>query len=232
MTDTSHDDRLLDLEIEKARLECEKLRAEIENERQPLWKRAGYIASLSPVLIAVATLFGGWVSGYFDTQRETLRSEIAALEATSEELEANARATQASIDDVYLQLKVIAGETLYAVEVLQAFGMEPEMLEEARTAGITDAQRAAVQRLIDTYEIAASLIGDSSRDLRKLSATLDTIPASDWALGLNYQPTPDGTLLFTKEGRVFDVEKDLFYDDQAAWERGQPSGQQKEPQPN
>ena len=45
------------LDVPAANVFCETLRAEIAEVGQPLWKRAGYIASLSPILLA-ALAFG------------------------------------------------------------------------------------------------------------------------------------------------------------------------------
>jgi hypothetical protein len=54
---------------DKARLECEKLKAEIENIRRPLFKTAAFYAALSPVVLVFFGLVFTQLSGWFDVQR-------------------------------------------------------------------------------------------------------------------------------------------------------------------
>ena len=68
-------DELKRLDIEKHRLECEKLRAEIAEISLSWWQRPGYVGSV----LTLAALLTGWVSGYFPSERETLKREIDNL---------------------------------------------------------------------------------------------------------------------------------------------------------
>ena len=43
------------------------------------WKKPSYIASIGPLLVAVATLLSLWVSGYFDQERLELKEEVREL---------------------------------------------------------------------------------------------------------------------------------------------------------
>jgi hypothetical protein len=122
------------LQLERARLECEKLRAEIAQTSLAWWKRPANLASMA----TLAALLTGWVSGYFPSEREKLQSQIRDLQermsasrqdallvnsdldrlrAEREELKAKAaqnlkalvekaEATQRRIDEFYLRLKV------------------------------------------------------------------------------------------------------------------------------
>jgi len=63
------------IDIEKRRLECEKLRAEIADISLSWWQRPTYAGSV----LTLAALLTGWVSGYFPSERETLQKEIASL---------------------------------------------------------------------------------------------------------------------------------------------------------
>ncbi len=71
----SDGDELKRLDIEKRRLECEKLRAEIAEISLSWWQRPGYVGSV----LTLAALLTGWVSGYFPSERESLKREIDNL---------------------------------------------------------------------------------------------------------------------------------------------------------
>ena len=101
------------LEIEKVRLECDKLRAEIAEASVAWWRRPGYLASLVPILIAVVGFLSVWSTGFFDTQRATLKSEVEglktqeiALQNRAKELASANAEVQQRIDDAYLTLKL------------------------------------------------------------------------------------------------------------------------------
>lgn len=71
---------------EKARLECDKLKAEIENIRRPLFKTAAFYAALSPVALVFLGLVFTQLSGWFDVQRTRVSNEKTLLEAQTERL--------------------------------------------------------------------------------------------------------------------------------------------------
>lgn len=147
MTDAAPDDRLLELEIEKHRLECEKLRAEIAEVRQPLWKRSGYIASLSPMIIAVVAFFSAWISGYFDNARKVLETEVSALKAEVTGLET--RRTDLTAENETLQASV------------KGLGAKVDELTALRDR--LAAQNAALQAQIDDSFITMKVIaGEAS----------------------------------------------------------------------
>src|ERR1043165_4915016 len=54
---------------EKARLECDKLRAEIKAIGKPLFKTAGFYSAFAPVALAILGLVFTWSTGWFDVQR-------------------------------------------------------------------------------------------------------------------------------------------------------------------
>jgi hypothetical protein len=80
---------------DKAELECEKLRAEIESLRKPLWQTAPFYTGVLPTLLAAIGLAATYFSGWFDVQRTRLTSEKTLLEAQTERLRIDRAALQA-----------------------------------------------------------------------------------------------------------------------------------------
>jgi hypothetical protein len=71
---------------EKTRLECEKLKAETESIRRPVWHTAALYTSIAPVLLAALGLLWSWQSGWFDVQRTRISNEKSLVEAQTERL--------------------------------------------------------------------------------------------------------------------------------------------------
>lgn len=71
---------------EKARLECEKLRAEIKAIAKPLVKTPGFYSAFAPVALAILGLIFTWSTGWFDVQRTRVSNEKTLLEAQTERL--------------------------------------------------------------------------------------------------------------------------------------------------
>lgn len=261
MTDAAApDQRLLDLEIEKHRLECEKLRAEIEEVRQPLWKRSGWIASLSPMVIALVAFLSAWVTGYFDDRRSVLESQVASLtteigaldarradleqatsrlQAQNDELAATGKALaianaemRQSIDAAYLRLKAVTGEARYALGHHRAFEINSQIEELIRTveARADDESTAEIitrlRTLLGEKLSLTEIIRTTEEELGTLDQALATLPSSEWMRTLRYEPSPDGTLLVADDGRVFDVDRGLFFDTIEDLRAGRPSANQ------
>lgn len=179
------------LEIEKRRLECDKLRAEIAEASIAWWKRPGYLGGLAPVLIAVVGFFSVWSTGFFDTQRATLKTEVEGLKAQQAELQkANAEA-QRRIDDAYISLKMASADTAYAVSHFQSLPVGDDPLGKA-------------------------IVEASEDGLKQLTISLEGIPASKWAAEL--QPiigprpglrAPDGRLYSPVDRKYYVKEEDL-----------------------
>ena len=71
---------------EKARLECEKLKAEINAINKPLIRTPGFYSALAPVALAILGLAFSWWSGWFDVQRTRISNGKTLLEAQTERL--------------------------------------------------------------------------------------------------------------------------------------------------
>jgi len=90
--------------LDKPQLECEKLQAEIEALRTPIWKTGGFYKDITPIALAFFGIVFTWSSGWFDTQRTRISSEKTLVEAQTERLkteryglEAQAREQQSRV---------------------------------------------------------------------------------------------------------------------------------------
>jgi DNA repair exonuclease SbcCD ATPase subunit len=77
---------------EKARLECEKLKAEIETVRKPVYHTPSFYAAIAPVILAILGLIFTWSSGWFDVQHTRISNEKTLLEAENSKLSAQKEA--------------------------------------------------------------------------------------------------------------------------------------------
>jgi DNA repair exonuclease SbcCD ATPase subunit len=74
------------LSEQKAQLECEKLRAEIQAIHHPVYKTPGFYAAVAPVVLAIVGVIFTWSSGWFDIQRTRISNEKTLLEAENSRL--------------------------------------------------------------------------------------------------------------------------------------------------
>ena len=215
------------LEIEKRRLECDKLRAEIAEVSVAWWQRPGYIGGIAPILIAVVGFLSVWSTGFFDTQRATLKSEVetlkvqeTALQNRTEELSRANAEIQQRIDDAYITLKLASSEARYALGHLQGLG--PRISDGDRTlveASLTDVPpgvSALVRELLDRDQLAGTIVPITEQELKGLATSLDAIPASTWATELEPEigpvpalRAPDGRFYSPVDRKFYDSEKDL-----------------------
>lgn len=177
------------LDLEKRRLECEKLRVEIEQASYPWWTRAGYIGSLTPIVIAIGGLLTAFATGYFDTERKNLKNEIHGLTVKRNELEAANNEIQKKIDDTYLKLKIASSEARYALGHISGISVPDPLVNE--------------------------IVKIAEKDLAELEKNLREIPASKWVTEL--KPTlrgmylPDKALLEAPDGRFYDPYERRYY---------------------
>ena len=202
---------------EKKRLECEKLKAEIAQASLAWWKRPGYMGSLVPIVLAVAGIFSGWVTGFFDQQRENLENRIAILQSQKEDLDkdvaeaeekrdeaiAEEKKARRAIDEMYLQMKLRSFSSSYALGMatwdpnakndLQAIKDDSDKVQDPEL-------RNRMSKLVQDYEIAWDMIVFAKESLREIESFLEEVPASDRAKKL--QPTPDDKLI-DANGKVY-----------------------------
>jgi hypothetical protein len=85
----------LKVEIKKIQAESqipvktqEKLDAEIEDLRKPLWRKPPFYAAVTPVCLAIIGLIFTWSSGWFDAQQKRLDAQRTSLEFEVKQLDA------------------------------------------------------------------------------------------------------------------------------------------------
>ncbi|SFR40635.1 hypothetical protein [Litoreibacter janthinus] len=202
------------IELERRRLEVEKMRVEIADASRPLWLRPGSLASLSPLLIALAGVFAAWVTGYFDTQRTQLANDIAALETEKADLSKDVQAAQNIIDNGYLRIRMAAGEALYALGHFGGFSEEYEAALQNLfkfQERLSDDGIAAVNTVAQISADRFNVVEISRQSLSDLNTTLANIEASDWAKELTTDPILRSVGLFlAPDGSYYDVEKERF----------------------
>ena len=232
-----------DTQLEKCRLECEKLRAEIDQARTAWWKRPGYLGALAPIVLAAAGLFSAWITGFFDTQRDLLQNEIkglqleqAQLQKTNLEtdvqttvlqgeikilrqeqtrLEKSTKEMRNKIDDAYLRLKVASGEAGYAISHIRGIRLS---IDEARekVSSASDKLPSDVADVLDQafrqFEFTKMIAEITEKEIRSLDDTLETIPASEWATKLYYEPGPAAKYtLISPDGAYYHIEDRRYY---------------------
>lgn len=235
------DPRILDLEIEKHRLECEKLRAEIEQARLPLWKRSGYVASLSPIVIALVAFLSAWITGYFDTQKKILAADVenltekrdalgvenAGLQKRLTELaqrrdllEASVVARQLQIDNGYLRLKVVAGEATYALGHFRAFDIDSKLktlITQAKSVPGNDLIVKSLGHILEEQKALRDILEISEKEFGAFGETLGTLPVSNGLKRTRHDPIFSGEALWTEDGRVYDLETRKIFTTEQEW---------------
>ena len=152
------------LQVERARLECDKLRAEITQTSLAWWKRPTNLASVA----TLAALLTGWLSGYFPGEREVLRKQVAdlrtqttafhqervavntdlaRLRADRDDLAKQADAVQKRLQTEMAALK--AAQTTAAQDLTRLRGERDGFVRE--NTKLADEAKATQRRIDDTY---------------------------------------------------------------------------------
>jgi hypothetical protein len=205
------------LDLEKQRLECEKLRLEVAQINIAWWKRPVYIGSLVPMVLAFIGLLSAWATGYFSTERQSLRNEIGSLTLTRDQLAAANEETQKKIDDAYIRLKFVSAEARYALGHLR--GMEQPSAESvarirAALKDLPEQPASDIRGMLDREELTRTIVEITETELEELHKSVESITASAWAVAL--QPQPMGSLvanrriLLAPDGRFYDADDKSF----------------------
>jgi hypothetical protein len=212
------------LEIEKRRLECDKLRAEIAEVSVVWWQRPGYLGSVGPIVIAIVGFLSVWSTGFFDTQRATLKSEVAGLKTEEAALKARAaelnRANaemQGRIDDAYIKLRVVTNDAQYALGHLRGLGprISPDGRKRVEVSlnGMSPDTSKLIRDLLDRDQLAEHIVPITEKELKRLRASLQDVPASKWAVDLEPQIGQVPSLR-APDGRVYNPADRKFYANQ------------------
>lgn len=210
------------LDIEKRRLECEKLRAEIAEVSLVWWKRSGYIGSMAPILIAVIGFLSVWSTGFFDTQRAELKGEIEnlklqeeALQNSNKELIRTNIEIQEKIDHAYITLKLASAEATYALGHIRGIGYSMSDQDrnriEAALKDVSADVSGLVIGLLEKNSLIELIVPTTEDELQALNNKLQTFPASKWAVELQPMIGPVPALL-APDGRIYNPADRKFYD--------------------
>lgn len=124
---------------EKARLECDKLRAEIKAIGKPLFKTPGFYSAFAPVALAILGLIFTWSTGWFDVQRTRVTNEKTLLEAQTERLkterttlEAQTREQQVRVAHAEQEIEKLRQRESYLTNQVARLDREREELRLAK----------------------------------------------------------------------------------------------------
>lgn len=217
---TDYEEELQKIELEKRRLELEKMRVDIADASKAFWMRPGYLAGLSPLLIALAGVFTAWVTGYFDTQRSQLATEIAALETEKTALVEDVAKAQNAIDIGYLRIRMAAEEAQYALGHFGSYSEEYSRAIQrliALSVTMPDEALSALNVITDLSADRFNIIQITEESLSDLNSTLAEIEASDWAKELSTDPILTAQGLFrSPDGKLYDVRQARFLSESEA----------------
>ena len=203
------------LDLERRRLEVEKLRAEIGQVSLSWWKRPGYIGGLAPIVLALVGFFSAWSTGYFDTLRQNLENEIKSLTIERDQLNNANDDIQLGIDDAYLRVKGAIGETVYTLGHFRVFSLpqDARIKVEAALDNFEPDVAQSLKEIIYRYKSTEDIVKITEIDIRNLEDTLQRIPASKWATELVYTLGPlPGQVFTAPDGRLYNIEDRRYYD--------------------
>lgn len=202
------------LEVERKRLELEKLRVEIAEASLSWWKRPGYLGGLTPIILALVGVGTAWVTGFFDTQRQELATEIRSLQQEKAELSQEVEQTQLAIDLGYLQARLAAEDADYALGHFNAFsedftGAVNTLLDHQDQ--LPAELYGALNEMLDASAERFNIVRITEASINELLGRLEQIDASPWARELTTDPIMSSRgLLVSPDGEVFDVAKARF----------------------
>jgi len=84
--------------MEKDRLECAKLQAEIAAIDRPFFHRHEFYVAVAPVLLALIGITATWASGWFEVQRTRISNDKTLLQAQTTQLEIQKSSLAAEIE--------------------------------------------------------------------------------------------------------------------------------------
>ena len=209
------------LDLERRRLECEKLRVEIAQASAPWWTRAGYIGSLVPIALAIAGFATGIATGFFDTERKNLQSDVQALTVKRDQLQAASEEIQGKIDDAYLRVLSASAEARYAISHINGVASQFDSIEPKVTSALEklpEDEKQAVGELLNLSQLSRTIAKVTEEELAFVATSLREMPATDKVKEL--QPTirgqyiPDRVLMQAPDGRLYDPTDGRYYQPQ------------------
>ncbi|MBX2884538.1 MAG: hypothetical protein KTR32_31585 [Granulosicoccus sp.] len=212
-------DLLRELELEKARLENRKLTSEIDELNRAWWKRAGYLGSVVPIIIAIVGFLTALMTGFFDTRQVNLENDIAKLESEKARIEEQTDDLRTAVNDAYLRLKIAVSEYGYAANHIRVCGQIPNDVIDSvdRSAGIFPQLGEYADQLLDCIDTVHLLIPLVAEEYTRTQTIVDLIPVEDSLKELKpVRGYP--SLLQANDDRVYDLDTSRFFDNIQAYE--------------
>src|SRR2546428_672700 len=97
---------------DKVRKEIEKLQAETDAIRRPIYKTVTFYTAISPVALAVLAFLYSQRSGWFDVQRKSLDTQKERLMIDTQKLDDKKKEQEAHIARYESELERLRGQTL------------------------------------------------------------------------------------------------------------------------
>jgi hypothetical protein len=94
-----------DAVLGKEELEREKLLLEIEQLKEPWWKKPVYMLAALPTLLAALSLIYGFANGYFQATATKLENQRHDLQVQKDKLEADVKEVAATKEKLALQVE-------------------------------------------------------------------------------------------------------------------------------
>lgn len=154
---------------EKARLECEKLKAEIETIRKPFYRTSSFYTAIAPILLAILGLAFSWSSGWFDVQLKQVNNEKVLVQAQTERLQIERTHLEEQTQKQQVHLSALENE-IHRLK-LDRSNLTNQMAEIKR-------ERDEVRSLKDLFESQAHRLAGSETNALKFLADLQAAQAA------------------------------------------------------
>jgi hypothetical protein len=212
---------------EKSKLECEKLRAEIEVIRNPVHKSAAFYAAISPVALAILGLIFTWATGWFDVQRTRVSNDKTLVEAQTERLkmertilEGQAREQQAKMSRTMQDVESLKQRESALTNQVANLERERDELRTAKELLLVETKRLASS---DTKAAEfLQKLRTIQADREQMSSNILLLQASNFSLRATGEKQ---TALIRWAIDVASEGWDIALKDKATWKQFQPFGQ-------
>ncbi len=154
------------LEAEKLSAEVEKIRAEGRELGRPQYRRASFWAALIPGATAVATILIAWNSDFFDSQRILVEAEDARLSASRERIQSETALLEAEKLTLSTEVSTLETDRNALNQELISLSAEKAVLE------------SGIEALMDENANLSARIGELEADAISMADDVRTAPFS------------------------------------------------------
>ena len=175
---------------QKARLECEKLRAEIDAIRRPFFQTAGFYTAITPIILAILGLMFSWWSGWFDVQRTRVNNEKLLVQTETERLQKDranldvqTREQQSHLSQVESEVRSLRVDKSALTNQITRLERHRDEIRRAKEYFETEAKRLAgsetnALKILADLQAAQSDRNGLSLELRNLKSSNETLRTS------------------------------------------------------